>query len=103
MVHLFVEDECDKLSKRKFTETVSLTVLDTTACQSHKFRVNPRDVLDRLKGILHRCHGVWSESQSFSPVFEPTFFLSYQDNGSMRSPGSVARWILSLFHRRALQ
>lgn len=59
VVHLFVEDECDKLSKRKFTETVSLTVLDTTACQSHEFRVNPRDVLDRLKGILRRRHGVW--------------------------------------------
>ncbi|SJL08294.1 uncharacterized protein ARMOST_11657 [Armillaria ostoyae] len=59
VVHLFVEDECDKLSKRKFTETVSLTVLNTTACQSHEFHVNPRNVLDRLKGILCRRHGVW--------------------------------------------
>ncbi|PBK62997.1 hypothetical protein ARMSODRAFT_1024298 [Armillaria solidipes] len=59
VVYLFVEDECDKSSKRKFTETVSLPVLDTIACQSHEFRVNPRDVLDRLKGILCRRHGVW--------------------------------------------
>ncbi|KAK0449679.1 uncharacterized protein EV420DRAFT_1647015 [Desarmillaria tabescens] len=59
VVYLFVEDECDKSSKRKFTETISLPVLDIVACQLHEFRVNPRDVLDRLKGILRKRHGVW--------------------------------------------
>ncbi len=31
------------------------------------------------------------------------FFLSYQDNSTMRSPRSTARWILSLFHQCTLQ